>query len=42
MYVSGTRNPFRLHTFNGAIYQTDTGWYTWEEVGGTRFRVSGS
>jgi hypothetical protein len=32
VYVSGVRNPYRLHTFNGAIYQTDTGWYAWEEV----------
>lgn len=29
LYASGVRNPFRLTVWNGQIFQSDTGWYTW-------------
>ena len=28
----GHRNPFRLTLFNGVLLESETGWYTYEEI----------
>ena len=30
--TSGHRNPFRLTVWNGQLYESETGWFTYEEV----------
>lgn len=32
IYAMGVRNPFRLSVFEDKILQSETGWYTWEEI----------
>lgn len=32
IWATGVRNPFRLSTFGDKVLQSETGWYSWEEV----------
>lgn len=32
VFATGFRNPFRLSVWNGNVIESETGWYTWEEI----------